>query len=94
MVGVLTVTLASTLYPPDATEAEQTVATAVDQGPRIRTLTDQHMARLGGQLFSRHLVAVEVAGTLLLVALVAAVAIVAQTKQLAPRSAAREAVRE
>ena len=34
------------------------------------------MAHLGGQLFSRHLVAVEVAGTLLLVALVGTVAIV------------------
>lgn len=46
-------------------------------------LSPQHMAHLGGQLFSRHLVAVEVAGTLLLVALVGAVAIVAQGKQAA-----------
>ena len=42
------------------------------------TLTGQHVAKLGGQLFSRHLIAVEVAGTLLLAALVGAVAIVAQ----------------
>jgi hypothetical protein len=35
------------------------------------------MAHIGRQLFSRYLVAVEVAGTLLLVALVGAVAIVA-----------------
>lgn len=41
-------------------------------------LNAQHMAHLGGQLFSRYLIAVEVAGTLLLVALVGAVAIVAQ----------------
>ena len=41
-------------------------------------LTSQHMARLGGQLFSRHLISVEVAGTLLLAALVGAVAIVIQ----------------
>lgn len=41
-------------------------------------LNGEHMAHLGGQLFSRYLVAVEVAGTLLLVALVGAVAIVAQ----------------
>ena len=46
-------------------------------------LSPQHMAHLGGQLFSRHLIAVEVAGTLLLVALVGAVAIVAQGKQAA-----------
>lgn len=43
-------------------------------------LHPHHMARLGSQLFSRHLIAVEVAGTLLLVALVGAVAIVAQGK--------------
>lgn len=44
---------------------------------RKNVLADEHMAKLGGQLFSRHLIAVEVAGTLLMVALVAAVAIVA-----------------
>jgi NADH-quinone oxidoreductase subunit J len=37
-------------------------------------LADSHMAHLGGYLFSRHLIAVEIAGTLLLVALVGAVA--------------------
>lgn len=41
-------------------------------------LSSEHVAHLGKQLFSRYLVAVEVAGTLLLVALVGAVAIVAQ----------------
>ncbi|HUY34439.1 MAG TPA: NADH-quinone oxidoreductase subunit J [Pirellulales bacterium] len=43
-------------------------------------LAPEHMAHLGRQLFSRHLLAVEVAGTLLLVALVGAIAIVAQGK--------------
>jgi len=47
-------------------------------------LHPEHMAHLGRQLFSRHLLAVEVAGTLLLVALVGAIAIVAQGKP-APR---------
>ena len=37
----------------------------------------RRMAHLGGQLFSRYLIAIEVAGTLLLVGLVGAVAIVA-----------------
>ncbi|HUY91526.1 MAG TPA: NADH-quinone oxidoreductase subunit J [Pirellulales bacterium] len=46
-------------------------------------LSPQHMAHLGGQLFSRHLIAVEVAGTLLLAALVGAVAIAAQGKRTA-----------
>jgi NADH-quinone oxidoreductase subunit J len=44
-------------------------------------LADQHMAHLGAQLYSRYLVAVEVAGTLLLVALVGTVAIVVQVKR-------------
>jgi NADH-quinone oxidoreductase subunit J len=47
-------------------------------------LNSDHMAHLGGQLFSRYLIAVEVAGTLLLVALVGAVAIVTQGRQLRP----------
>jgi len=40
--------------------------------------SDHHMARLGGELFSRHLLSVELAGTLLLVALVGAIAISAE----------------
>ena len=42
--------------------------------------TSEHVASLGGQLFGRHLIAIEVAGTLLLVALVGAVAIVAHDR--------------
>jgi NADH-quinone oxidoreductase subunit J len=45
-----------------------------------RILATDHVARLGEELFSRQLIAVEVAGTLLLVALVGAIAIVAQSK--------------
>ncbi|MBC8353232.1 MAG: NADH-quinone oxidoreductase subunit J [Planctomycetes bacterium] len=41
-------------------------------------LHDAHVARLGGQLFAKHLVSVEVIGTILLVALVGAIAIVIQ----------------
>lgn len=41
-------------------------------------LHKEHVARLGGQLFARHLVSVEVVGTILLVALVGAIAIVIQ----------------
>ena len=43
----------------------------------------EHVAHLGGELFSRHLIAVEVAGTLLLVALVGAAAIVAPERKIA-----------
>jgi NADH-quinone oxidoreductase subunit J len=45
-------------------------------------LAAEHVATLGGQLFSRHLIAVEVAGTLLLVALVGAIAIVNHDRPL------------
>lgn len=44
--------------------------------PREDVLHGQHMAHLGSELFSRHLVAVEAAGSVLLAALVGAVAIV------------------
>lgn len=39
-------------------------------------LHEAHVARLGGELFTRHLLAVEIVGTLLLVALVGAISIV------------------
>ncbi len=41
-------------------------------------LAENHMAHFGGELFAKHLVSVEVAGTILLVALVGAIAIVIQ----------------
>lgn len=47
-----------------------------------------HMARLGSVLFSRHLLAVEVGGTLLLAALVGAVAIVIQGRDERAKSPA------
>jgi NADH-quinone oxidoreductase subunit J len=47
-------------------------ATAVDP------LAENHVARLGGELFGRHLVAVEAAGVLLLVALIGAIAVVSR----------------
>jgi len=52
-------------------------AAASDPG-RVDLLADNHVARLGGELFGRHLLAVEVAGVLLLVALVGSIAIVAR----------------
>lgn len=50
-------------------------------GPQNDILNENHMARLGGYLFTRHLISIEVAGTLLLAALVGAVAIAIQGKQ-------------
>ena len=56
-----------------------------DQRPDV--LTEEHMASVGSQLFSRHLISIQYAAILLLVALVGAVAIVIQGKQ---RAAQRE----
>jgi NADH-quinone oxidoreductase subunit J len=69
MVGILTMTVLS------YTKAQTAVPTAAQLADNV--LAAQHTAHLGGQLFSKHLISVEVAGTLLLVALVGAVAIVA-----------------
>lgn len=55
-----------------AAPATAPVATVVDP------LAENHVARLGGELFGRHLVAVEAAGVLLLVALIGAIAIVSR----------------
>jgi len=57
-------------------------ATAPPAAGAISTATDplaeNHVARLGGELFGRHLVAVEAAGVLLLVALIGAIAVVSR----------------
>lgn len=56
---------------------------AMSEAPKDRVDVEpkQHMAKLGRELFSKQLIAVEVAGTLLLVALVGAVAIAIYGKQ-------------
>jgi NADH-quinone oxidoreductase subunit J len=51
-------------------------------------LSTNHMAQLGRELFSRQLIAVEAAGTLLMAALVGAVAIVIHGKQASAHSSA------
>ena len=55
----------------------------------VDLLADNHVARLGGELFGRHLLAVEVAGVLLLVALVGSIAIVSRGAADAAPAAAR-----
>jgi len=64
--------------------------TAVPPATRNPVLATDHMAVLGGQLFSKHLVSIELAGTLLLAALVGAVAICMFGK---PHSNIEEALR-
>ncbi|MFM7034637.1 MAG: NADH-quinone oxidoreductase subunit J [Planctomycetia bacterium] len=59
-------------------------AAAVEATP-IDALQADHVARLGAELFGRHLVAVEAAGILLLVALVGSIAVVARGEEARSR---------
>ncbi|MEX2113219.1 MAG: NADH-quinone oxidoreductase subunit J [Pirellulales bacterium] len=79
MVGVLTLAVLGVFQNPDL--AKRPTAPFPSAELQRDILADEHMAHLGGQLFSKHLLAVEVAGTLLLVALVGTVAIVAQIRR-------------
>lgn len=73
LVGILTMATAAVLTGP----AKSRLAPEVAQEQRSENiLAEDHVARLGAELFSRHLIAVEVAGVLLLAALVGATAIV------------------
>jgi NADH-quinone oxidoreductase subunit J len=76
-IGVLTFALVGIFNPQDQIFA-QIPAVETDRSAEI--LAPEHTAHLGGQLFSKHLIAVELAGTLLLIALVGCVAIVAEAK--------------
>ncbi len=94
LVGLLTMTISNLLLSevkaPTAEESKN-LATATHQPGGV--LNDEHVASLGAQLFSKQLVGVEIAGTLLLVALVGAVAIVAHEKQYRPSPTTRGAQR-
>ncbi len=74
-------------------EPASTDTRASAAAPATDPLAADQVARLGGELFGRHLLAVEVAGVLLLVALVGSIAVVARagdhSGELAPRRAAR-----
>lgn len=73
LLAVLTISLSRSL---PAAPASPHAAADLEQN----ILASQHMAHLGRHLFSEYLIAVEIAGTLLLVALVGAVAIIAHDK--------------
>ncbi len=68
LVGILTMALASLDFKATAGPAEAAM--------RHEILSDDHVAHLGEMLFSHYLIAVEIAGTLLLAALVGAIAMV------------------
>lgn len=77
LVGLLTASIVPLRDHDDEPAGWLTQAAPADE-QATNILAAEHMAHLGGQLFSRYLVAVEVAGTLLLVGMVGAIAIVAQ----------------
>ena len=86
--------------PPESADAG-TSTSAHDAGSLAADpLAENHVARLGGELFGRYLVSVEAAGVLLLVALIGAIAVVSRgeaalagdtttTRPAADRSSAR-----
>lgn len=78
MIGILSMTIGRVFSPVETPRQPIVPPTAAALSNDI--LTPQHVARLGGELFGRHLIAVEVAGVLLFVALVGAAAIVARNK--------------
>ena len=63
---------------PTAAAADAAPAPDAPATPDVDPLAADHVARLGGELFGRHLLAVEAAGVLLLVALVGSIAVVAR----------------
>jgi NADH-quinone oxidoreductase subunit J len=79
IVGVLSMSIGKALSPADQPATQ--IAAPTDADLTAGILAPRHVARLGGELYGRHLLAVDVAGMLLLVALVAAAAIVGQKKR-------------
>lgn len=86
MVGILTFTLVQLKESSTDRSLVDPVPTQVVLDREQEILASEHMAHLGAQLFSRYLMSVEIAGTLLLVALVGTVAIVAQIRAVSPRT--------
>lgn len=86
IVGILSITVSRALLvradSGKLTGASPAAAQLADgAGNRIdNVLAERHVAHLGAELFGRHLIAVEVAGTLLLAALVGAAIIVAHAR--------------
>ena len=83
LVGMLSMTITRVLSPEgmDAMDRpEPPIAAAADTRAQTGVLAEAQMAQLGGELFGRHLIAVEVAGTLLLVALVGAAVIIGRAR--------------
>jgi NADH-quinone oxidoreductase subunit J len=78
IVGVMSLAVGSVLMRPEAADAGCQVTAAERQANILRP---EHVARLGSELFGPQLIAVQVAGVLLLAALVGTAVIVAHARQ-------------
>lgn len=84
MVGILTMAITGTF-------GENSIATKLPEELASGVLARDHVANLGGQLFSQQLVAVEVAGVLLTAALIGATVIVSSRRRTASGSSQQPA---
>ena len=73
LVGILSMTITSVLDGPGELSPSEWTTASGDRAGGV--LTPHHVAAIGAELFGRHLIAVQVSGTLLLAALVGAAAI-------------------
>ena len=81
LLGLLTLAIGRLSADPSCCAAPSRAAATTAQPttpPAADALANDQVARLGGELFGRHLLAVEVAGVLLLVALIGAIAVVSR----------------
>jgi NADH-quinone oxidoreductase subunit J len=78
-VGVLSMSIVGIFTAPENKQETQIAAPAAEKLAE-NVLAHEHVATIGAELFGKHLIAIEVAGTLLFAAIVGAAAIVAQGK--------------
>ena len=88
IVGVLSISIGSVFSPVE--RPANPIAPPTEEALAANILTPQHVARLGDEVFNRHLIAVEVAGTLLLAALVGAAVIVGTGRRTGTRGQGSE----
>jgi NADH-quinone oxidoreductase subunit J len=79
ILAALSMTIGRVLAPTNAIHSLPSVPTAQELAANI--LSSAHVARLGGELFGHYLIAIEVAGILLLVALIGAAVIIGREKR-------------
>jgi NADH-quinone oxidoreductase subunit J len=81
IVGILSLVVGNVLSNPTAVDVPPISAPNAEMLAEV-VLAPDHMATFGMELFGRHLIAIEVAGTLLLASLIGAAVIVAQSQRV------------